>query len=287
MPKLHVDWSDGRYSTRLLTDEEAAQWEASGSTVVYLDDQVYAAYVRDCERDAIWQVFWRAICNEQYMRRREAELQPLEAAEREIERLKNELARAERMSKHFEEETTRLRAAVRGHVRENREWTCVFPQPGCDVELLPPAWRESAHKILAKYNPAIAAEGMRAQGCCCGHEHQRLHDATVIQLRRAGFIVEHDSDEDLHDAAAQEHRAQYTEYTCVYPQPGCQVDALPEEWRDLAREILGKYRPDRTEGSLKYQGCCCEYGQHRLLDDADAKRLRAAGFLVENDTEIT
>jgi hypothetical protein len=286
VPKLHLDWSDGRYYTRVLSDEEAAESEKHGGTVVYLEDTVYEAYKRDSERDAIWQAFWRAICNEQYMRRREAELQPLESAEREIARLKDELARAERMSKHFEEESTRLRMAVRGHARESREWTCVFPQPGCDVELLPPAWRESARKILAKYSQAIAAEGMRAQGCCCGHEHQRLHDATVVQLRRAGFIVEHDSEEELHEAATQEHRDQYTEFTCVYPQPGCQVDALPDEWRSLAREILAKYRTDRTEGSMKYQGCCCEYGQHRLLDDAEADRLRAAGFLVENDTEV-
>ena len=74
MPKLHLDWSDGRYYTRPLTDEEAAASEAAGGDVVHLEDNVYAAYVRDCERDSIWQAFWRAVSNEQYMRRREKEL---------------------------------------------------------------------------------------------------------------------------------------------------------------------------------------------------------------------
>jgi hypothetical protein len=39
------------------------------------------------------------------------------------------------MWKHFEDESTRIRGAVRGHVRERDEWTCVFPTPGCDVAL--------------------------------------------------------------------------------------------------------------------------------------------------------
>src|SRR5574342_100176 len=90
VPKLHLDWSDGRYYTRVLSDEEAAESEKHGGTVVYLEDTVYEGYKRDSERDAIWQAFWRAICNEQYMRRREAELQPLESAEREIARRSEE-----------------------------------------------------------------------------------------------------------------------------------------------------------------------------------------------------
>ena len=278
MPYLHLDWSDGRYYTRVLTDEEAEKSEELGYDVAHLEDHVYEAYRKDAERDAIWQALWRAISNEQSMRRREKELRPLEDAEREIRRLKDDLARAERMSKHFEDEAARIRNAVRGHVRENREWTCVFPQPDCNVKLLRPAWRERATEILAKYNTALAAEGLLAQGCCCGHEHERLHDATVIQLRRGGFLVEHDSEADRHGNG-------FDEFTCIYPQPGCNVEALPEEWREQARAILEKYRTDRTEGGLKYQGCCCSYGNHRLLDAAEAEKLRAAGFLVENDSE--
>ena len=276
MPKLHLDWSDGRYYTRVLTDEEAAKSEALGCDVAYLEDHVYEAYRKDAERDAIWQALWRAISNEQSMRRREKELRPLEEAEREIRRLQDDLARAERMSKHFEEESTRVRNAVRGHLRASHEWTCVFPQPDCNVMLLRPAWRERANEILAKYNFALAAEGLVAQGCCCGPEHERLHDATVVQLRRGGFLVEHDSEVDRHGNG-------YDEFTCVYPQPGCNVDALPEEWQAQAKEILRTYR-DRGEDGPKYQGCCCSYGNHRLLDDAEARKLRGAGFLVENDT---
>lgn len=280
MPYLHLDWSDGRYWTRLLSEEEATKCEELGITVAYLEDAAYETYLRDCERDAIWQVLWRAISNEQSTRRRQKELMPLEEAEREIARLKDELARAERMAKHFEEQCTRVRVAVRGHERDGREWTCVFPRPGCDVQLLPPAWRERATEILAKYKPELAIEGMMAQGCCCGTAHERLHDATVRQLRAAGFLVDHDSDEDLHGNCCDV-------YTCVYPQPGCVMEALPEEWRDSAREILSKYRADRTGGGLKYQGCCCSYGNHRLLDDAEAARLRDAGFIVENDTDTS
>lgn len=203
MPKLHLDWSDGRYYTRPLTDEEAAASEAAGGDVVHLEDHVYDAYVKDCERDSIWQACWRAISNELSTRRREKELMPLEDAEREIRRLKDDLAQAKRMWSYFEDESVRVRNAVRGHVREREEWTCVFPQPGCNVELLPPAWHERAREILAKYSPALAAEGMAVQGCCCDYEHQRLHEATVAQLRRAGFIVDHDSsphDDDFDEA---------------------------------------------------------------------------------------
>lgn len=194
MPKLHLDWSDGRYSTRLLTDEEAAKYEESGSDVVYLEDRLYDAYVRDCERDSIWQAFWRSISNEQSMRRREKELMPLEDADRKIESLKEELASAKRMEKFYEEH----------------------------------------------------------------------------YLRNLG----------------ESHRKEYAEYTHVYPQPGCKVDALPAEWQKRAQEILEKYRPDRMEDGLKYQGCCCDYGNHKLLDATEAQKLRGAGFLVENDTEV-
>ena len=194
MPYIHLDWSDGRYSTRTLSAEEATKCEELGGDVAHLEDHIYEAYLRDRERDSIWQALWRAISNEQSMRRREKELMPLEEAEREIRRLKDDLAQAQRMWSFFEGEDAR---------------------------------------------------------------------------RRQG-----------------QHREEYVEYTCVYPQPGCQIDALPEEWREDAQEILDHYRPDRMEDGLKYQGCCCGH-QHKLLDDAEAGKLRGAGFLVENDTETT
>ena len=192
MPKLHLDWSDGRYSTRPLSDEEVAKCEELGTDVVHLEDNVYEAYLRHCDRDATWQVLWRSISNEQYMRRREKELMPLEDAEREIRRLKDDLAQAQRMWRFFEDEDARRRQ--------------------------------------------------------------------------------------------EQHREEYVEYTCVYPQPGGQIDALPSEWQERAQEILDQYRSDRIEGGLKYQGCCCGH-QHKLLDDAEAQKLRGAGFLIENDTE--
>lgn len=73
-------------------------------------------------------------------------------------------------------------------------------------------------------------------------------------------------------------------YTCVYPQPGCDVQALLPEWRKRALEILNEYNPKHTSDGLKYQGCCCGH-QHRLLDAAAKQKLVAAGFLVEDDTE--
>ena len=71
------------------------------------------------------------------------------------------------------------------------------------------------------------------------------------------------------------------EFTCVYPQPGCNVEALPEAWRARAAMILADYKPN----SSKYQGCCCDYGEHVRLDDERAAALRAARFIVENDSE--
>lgn len=199
MAKIWLDHSDGRYFTRQLTDEEAAHHEAQGLDVAHVEDAVWAEYLRHCGNDGIWQALWRAISNDQYMRRRERELMPLEDAEREIARLKDDLARSERMAKHYEDGWTRVTRAVRGGDHRAREHTCVFPQPGCNVEILPPVWRDQARAILAKYRPDLAAEGMAVQGCCCGNDHQKLHDGTVAELRKAGFLVEHDVEYDDED----------------------------------------------------------------------------------------
>jgi hypothetical protein len=238
MAKLWLDHSDGRYSVHELTDEEAA--ERDHFDVVRLPDTVWEAYLRHCDRDATWQTLWRSISNEQYLRRREKELMPLEDAEREIARLKEELARSERMAKYYEEDRNRLaleqrrdpkerlseehretawnawrhanHAHQRLYVEDPRttfdawwsqhsnpepqhyadEFTCVFPKPGCDVEILPPEWRDRAREILAKYKSEDAAEGIVHQGCCCGHAHRKLDEATAQQLRNGGFLVEND-----------------------------------------------------------------------------------------------
>jgi hypothetical protein len=190
--KLQLDWFDGRYSTRPLSDEEAATCAEMGVDVVHLQDSVYVAYVRHCEQDGVWQTLWRAISNEQHMRRREKELMPLEDAEREIERLKEELARARRMETFYEE-----RYAEQLNERHRAtyvDFTCVYPQPGCQLEVLPPKWRERAQEILELFDAERATEGLRHQGCCCGHAHEKLDDATTDQLRHAGFLVEHDAE---------------------------------------------------------------------------------------------
>jgi hypothetical protein len=187
MAKLWLDWSDGHYSTRPLSDEEAADHETRGLAVAHVEDRVYDAWLRHCAEDGVWQALWRAISNEQYLRRREAELMPLEDAEREIARLRDELSRAKRMEKFYEE---RYCAQIARKLRDEHV-TCVHPQPGCQVEALPLKWRERAQEILEQYDSTRAAEGMTHQGCCCGHEHEKIDDATADQLRRAGFLVEH------------------------------------------------------------------------------------------------
>jgi hypothetical protein len=201
MPKIHLDWSDGRYYTRQLADEEVVEHEAKGLDVAHVEDAVWEAYNRDCHRDAIWQALWRSIANEQATRRRERELMPLEAAEREIAQLKFERDQARRLWKHYEHESCQLRAekklltATAAPVRHPQvdEFTCVFPQPGCDVGALPPEWRDRAAMILAEFDAEDAADGIVHQGCCCGHEHRKLDEETARQLRAKGFLVEHDS----------------------------------------------------------------------------------------------
>lgn len=199
MPKLLLDWSDGRYYTRLISGDEAAAAEAAGRDVVYLEDDVYAAYVRDCERDAIWQVFWRSIANEQSMRRRERELMPLEEAEREITRLKADLEQSKRMEKFYEERYEQHLAEK--HREQYVEFTCIYPQPGCQIEALEqvpgmhPEWIEAAEGIIEQPRFAErAAEGLKYQGCCCCHKHLLLEDADAQKLRDAGFVVENDTE---------------------------------------------------------------------------------------------
>src|SRR5262245_29699611 len=149
MTKLHLDWSDGRYSTRPLSDEEAATCEELGVVVASVQDHVYEAYLRHCEEDAVWQTLWQTICNEQSMRRRERELMPLEDAEREIARLKDELARAKRMETFYEE---RYAEQLTNQHREKWiEFTCVYPLPGCRIEALPAKWQKLAQEILEHY----------------------------------------------------------------------------------------------------------------------------------------
>jgi len=193
MAKIWLDSADGRYSTRLLTDEEAARHEAQGFDVACIEDSVWEEYLRHCGHDGFWQALWRSISNEQYIRRRAKELLPLEDAEREISRLKEALNRTKLMEAYWA-------AAYAGkqnvhHREEYAEFTCVYLKPGCDVEALPLPWRERAAEILETYNPERTEGGLTYQGCCCGHEHLLLDDETAAKLRAAGFIVENDSEE--------------------------------------------------------------------------------------------
>lgn len=192
MAKIHLDWSDGRYSTRQLTDAEAAESEANGYEVVTVEERIWEAYLRDCERDGIWQAFWRSISNELYMRRREKELQPLEDAEREIARLKADLERSQRLEKFYEEQY--MKNLGEKHREQYDEYTCVYPQPGCNIAALPEEWREDAQDILDQFRVDRMEDGLKYQGCCCGHKHQLLDNVAQEQLRNAGFLVENDSE---------------------------------------------------------------------------------------------
>jgi hypothetical protein len=200
MAKINLDYSDGHYSTRALTDEEAAAYEAQGGDVAHVEDRVMEAYYRHVDQDRAWQAMWCAISNEQYMRRREKELMPLEDAEREIRKLKDDLAQAKRMWSFFEDEYTKH--GQEKHRAEYVEFTCIYPQPGCRIEALKdvpgmhPEWIEAAQEIVEQPKFAErAAEGMKYQGCCCGNRHLLLDNAAANQLRSAGFLVENDSEE--------------------------------------------------------------------------------------------
>ena len=194
MAKILLDHSDGHYSTRLLSDEEAAAFEAQGSEVAHVEDHVFEAWHRHCEQEGVWQTLWRVIDNERYVRRRERELQPLEDAEREIRRLKEELERSKRMETFYEERY--VQNLSERHREEWIEFTCVYPTPGCQLDALPfPSWQEHAVELLEQYNVERAAEGLKRQGCCCGHTHAKLDAVASAQLRAAGFIVEHDAEE--------------------------------------------------------------------------------------------
>ena len=202
MPKIRLDYSDGCYSARALTDAEATDREALELDVANIEDAIWEEYLQHCGQNGIWQALWRSISNEQYIRRRERELMPLEEAEREISQLKHDRDQARRMWKHYEHENCQLRAerrlltATAAPVRHPQvdEFTCVFPQPGCDVLALQPQWRDRAAMILAEFDAEAAADGIVHQGCCCGHEHRKLDEETAQQLRAKGFLVEHDSE---------------------------------------------------------------------------------------------
>jgi thioesterase domain-containing protein len=198
MVKILLDHADGQYSTKLLSEEEATELEAQGLAVAYVQDAVYDAYLRHCDQDAGYQALWRSIANEQYIRRRERELLPLEEAQREIDRLREELARSERLHRHYEDEWLRATGRqTRAEHNNDGAYTCIYPQPNCDIDALESAeWRLRAQEILNKYNVALGEEGSRHQGCCCGHTHRLLSDQTAKELRAAGFLIENEADPD-------------------------------------------------------------------------------------------
>jgi len=107
MAKILLHHADGRYSTRLLFEKEAAEIKAQGGDIVTVQDRVYVAYLQHCAQDDVYQTLWNSLANEQYLRRRERELMPLEEAQREIQRLKDELESSKRLHRYFEDEWLR------------------------------------------------------------------------------------------------------------------------------------------------------------------------------------
>jgi hypothetical protein len=58
-----------------------------------------------------------------------------------------------------------------------------------------PEWLEASEEIMAQPKFAKrAAEGLKYQGCCCGHKHLLLTDTDAQMLRDAGFLVENDTE---------------------------------------------------------------------------------------------
>jgi hypothetical protein len=123
----------------------------------------------------------------------------LEEAERKIRHLEDALARAERMEVFYEERY--MQSLSEKHREEHAEYTCIYPQPGCQVDALKkvpgmhPEWLETLEGIMEQPKfAARAAEGLKYQGCCCGHKHLLLADTDAQMLRDAGFLVENDTE---------------------------------------------------------------------------------------------
>jgi hypothetical protein len=68
------------------------------------------------------------------------------------------------------------------------------------------------------------------------------------------------------------------EHHCVFPTRGCDLDALPDEWRSEAARIVARLeRLNYPRG--EYSGCACGYS-HRVLARSEVRALRLAGFVV-------
>lgn len=65
------------------------------------------------------------------------------------------------------------------------------------------------------------------------------------------------------------------DYHCVYPVPGADINALPDEWVGDARNILFNWRQEGPP----FQGCCCGH-RHRALPKSLVRDLRRSGFVV-------
>jgi hypothetical protein len=192
MTHFLLDHSDGSYSVRQLTIEEARDLEERGFDVASIEDGVLAQWHRHCDEEYAWQALWRTIDNALYASRKMRELLPMDQAEWKIRQLTEERDQARRMWQFYEDQYNQR--LTEKHRDEYDTYTCVYPQPGCDVEALPLPWRERAAEILETYNPERTEGGLKYQGCCCGHEHLLLDDATAQKLRDAGFLVENDTE---------------------------------------------------------------------------------------------
>src|ERR1700734_1800511 len=67
MPKVLLNYADGRFHARPVTEAEAAA-PAADALVIHLDDGVHAAFQRHCEQDAVWQALWRSLSSEQQLK---------------------------------------------------------------------------------------------------------------------------------------------------------------------------------------------------------------------------
>lgn len=195
MPYVQISYSDGHYDARRIeNDAEGRGLEAEGRAA-FVDGRVLAAWEHHCGESASWHRLWRSIENEHYVREREKKLQPLEGAQREIERLTWERDQAKRMWKHFESEYEAAAGLTedRWHTQEARncnDYTCVMVLDNSQIEALPPEWQKRGRKLLDQKD--------KEPQCCCGRKHRKLDGAKHARLSRAGFLVmQPDPDEAL------------------------------------------------------------------------------------------
>lgn len=97
MPYITIDYSDGQYYVKELTEEEADRGMQQGD-FAYVSESTVAAWKSHCQQADAFHTLWRTLDNELELKKRQA---APSIDQRKLARLEAELTEARKTADHF------------------------------------------------------------------------------------------------------------------------------------------------------------------------------------------